>query len=406
MGRVETLKHAMHGKKTLVLLVAAMSAGMAVLFVLYGYERTWRLWGIPTMTPSFGDFRMITAGAESFRLGHDPFLIDNPSDRWARRINYPRIWGLLFYLGIDQSDTVAAGVILAVLFFSGIFLVIGQIDQRTAWLMACSIFSPAVLLALERGNIDLLMFFLLALAVLAVRKSTPATALLIGSAFVLKLYPIFAVSIFLRKHERLFRNLLLASGAFALTYAAFTIDELRRVRNLTPEPLELSYGVGVLWMRLEHTFAGSLVRVASYAAVLGIAAFSIFHAGRRGAPPPGDPDLHLDTFRVGASIYAGTFLLGANWDYRMIFLLFAIPQLVTWMKNPDRWISRIAAMTLIAAMLALWSLISYRLLEPVPFGIGAYFAIDSLSKWCIFAGLVYLFVSSWPDWIKYRVSRV
>ena len=58
------------------------------------------------------------------------------------------------------------------------------------------------------------------------------------------------------------------------------------------------------------------------------------------------------------------------------------------------------------AMLALWSLISYRLLEPVPFGIGAYFAIDSLSKWCIFAGLVYLFVASCPDWIKYRVSRV
>jgi hypothetical protein len=28
---------------------------------------------------------------------------------------------------------------------------------------------------------------------------------------------------------------------------------------------------------------------------------------------------------VGAAIYVGTFMLSANWDYRLIFLIFCIP---------------------------------------------------------------------------------
>lgn len=387
-----------------MLLVAALSAAMVVLFVFYGYERTWHLWYIPTMSPPFADARIITAGAESYALGDDP-LRENPRDPWARRMNYPRIWVyLLVYLGIDQSHTLAAGVILAMLFFSAIFLVIDEIDHRTAWLMTCGIFSPAALLALERGNNDLLIFFLMALAVAAAHRSTVATSLLIGSSFILKLYPVFAVSVFLRKQRKVFWGLLLASGAIAGLYAILMIDELRLVRQLTPKPVELSYGLDVLWMRLERPFAGIIVRVVSYAALLAITAFSFVHAGRRAALSPG-VSRHLDAFRVGASIYVGTFLLGANWDYRMIFLLFVIPQLVTWTGNPDSWVRRIAAMTLVGAMLALWSLISYRLLQSIPFGVGAYFVIDSLSKWGIFAGLVYLFASSCPDWLTYPVCR-
>jgi hypothetical protein len=42
---------------------------------------------------------------------------------------------------------------------------------------------------------------------------------------------------------------------------------------------------------------------------------------------------YLNMFRLSAGIYIGTFILGNNWDYRLMFLLFAIPQITSWAEE-------------------------------------------------------------------------
>ena len=191
----------MPGKQSLF---AGMSLGIILfgsLAFFWGCEKTWQLWSIPTMSPNFADMRVITSGAESKALGFDP-MICNPQDPWGRQLNYPRIWQMLYLLGVNQSHTVYFGVAFAILFVIAIFLYApATLSRATAAVLMLSIFSPAIMLGLERGNIDMLMFSLVAAAIFCVRTNVAASTTLalvfILAAFVLKLYPLFGIGLIL-----------------------------------------------------------------------------------------------------------------------------------------------------------------------------------------------------------------
>jgi Glycosyltransferase family 87 len=390
------------GRSTFLYLAGSVCLIMAGLFFTYGYEKTWHLWNIPTFMPYLADARLITAAAESHALGYDP-LIRNPRDPWGRPMNYPRVWQLLFYLRLCQADTIYFGVIFAAVFFSGVFLITKNIDRSTAWLMTCAVFSPAVLLGLERGNNDLLVFFLLSLAVYVVKKSRVGTTVVIGLSFVLKLYPIFGLAIFLRERKRVFLAIMMSSIIVCGIYTMIVFDELRLIRLATPTTtaLGLSYGLDVAWMRAgtSRPDATIVLRIVSYAAVLLTAAFSLFHAGRR-VDSMDDQNGHMDSFRVGASAYIGTFLIGGNWDYRLMILLLVIPQLMSWRRSPWNGARYIAITTMLCLLMALWAPFTGRMLAHFSAGPVVNGLLDLLCKWIVFSGLLYLFIFSWPDWLK------
>lgn len=129
-----------------------------LLFVALGPKGVWELWNVPAMTPHFADLRTITGGAESYAQGLDP-MVQNPGDPWGRTMNYPRIWQSLYYFGIDQRHTTIFGLILISLFFLGVVLLLPNANPPTIFLVLAAVFSPATLLGIERGNIDLLIFF-------------------------------------------------------------------------------------------------------------------------------------------------------------------------------------------------------------------------------------------------------
>lgn len=383
------------GRSVLLYMVSAGCVIMVTLFSTFGYEKTWRLWNVPTEMPYLIDSRVITAGAEAHALDYDP-LINN---RGFTRMNYPRIWQLLFYLGINQSDTIYFGLVFALLFFVGVFLITENIDRFTAGLMTCAIFSPAVLLGLERGNTDLLIFFLCALAAHLITRSRVGAAIAIGFAFLLKLYPIFAMAIFLRESKKTFRAILASSIVACGIYAIVMFDELRLIRSATPRPGAGAYGVDAAWTNLmNHHFihAAIALRVVSYAAVVLAVAFSLVRAARR-TRIADEPDGHIDSFRVGAAVYMGTFLIGGNWDYRLMFLLLVIPQIMSWRRSRWKNVKWVATATLACVMIALWSWFAKGLLAHL---LSVSFLLDLLSKWIVFCGLIYLFVYSWPNWLK------
>ncbi len=381
------------------LLFYAVGAGcliIVILFWFYGYEKTWRLWNIPTMKPYLIDSRVITAGAEAHARGLDP-LINNPG---SPVMNYPHIWQLLFLLGIDQSDTVYFGITFAGLFFAGVFLVTKEINRPTACLMTGSIFSPAVLLGLERGNNDLVIFFLLALTVYFINKSRIGSGIVIGFAFLLKLYPVFGLVIFLKENKKVFWTIIAIATLICGIYTVVMFNELRLVRSATPRPPAGAYGVDVGWTDLgAHHFVRAAVvfRVVSYLAVIVIAAISLIHAGRR-ALPTRESNKHLNSFRVGSAVFVGTFLLGGNWDYRLVVLLLVIPQLMDWRRSLSKQLRHVAVITLVCVVIALWDWFIRRLFEHA---LPVFFLIDLFSKWTVFSGLTYLLIYTLPDWLKH-----
>lgn len=88
------------------------------------------------------------------------------------------------------------------LFAVCVLVVAGPISPRDAVVYAAVVCSPSILLGIERGNIDLLVFAALTLLVVTLRKRSAwlrglghATLLL---AALLKVYPVLAVSVVLR----------------------------------------------------------------------------------------------------------------------------------------------------------------------------------------------------------------
>ncbi len=149
----------MGGKRTLLVLVAIVVTYCVLVGLLQGYEAIWAFWKFPTLLPHFGDVRNLTGGAESIALGYDP-LYFNPQDPWGRPLNQPRfVQYILAALKLNQGQTTLIGILFIVLFFLGVFISLPPISNVTAITLALVIFSPAVMLGIERGNHDLFVFF-------------------------------------------------------------------------------------------------------------------------------------------------------------------------------------------------------------------------------------------------------
>jgi hypothetical protein len=391
-----------NAKLTLLLLILSGCAALAISFAFHGYERTWASLGIYPLSPYFSDARVITASAESHALGFDP-MVYNPRHPSGELMDYPRIWQLLFHLGIDQTDTIYFEAVFVSLFFVGIFLFVGEINHAIAVALACGIFSPAVLLGIERGTNDLAIFFLLALSLLGLRKSTAASAAVIAFAFILKLFPVFAAAVFFKENRRRCFKFLAGSVLFAGTYCLLLRNEIRAVGAAVSTTDWDSYGIAVNWLGIKSLIHNPLLsKMACYAVIGTMIMLFVSLAVRAREPQSAAPDeSHIDAFRMGASIYVGTYLLGSNFDYRLMFLLFAIPQLTQWLTSSDSRLRLVTRITFAGVLYSLWSLFLSRLLNAVSAAwVGL--LLDAVAKTVLVGGLTYLFVYSGPQWMQLR----
>lgn len=392
--------------------VSALALSLIALFALLGYNQTWQLWNIPTMSPPFADLRVITHGADSAAKGLDP-LISNPGDPWGRPLNYPRIWQSLYLAGINKSHTIALGTAIIACFLAGVILILPNPSNKTLALTMGALISPATLLGIERANIDLLIFFLVCIAIYAARKSATAASAIIILSTGLKLFPVFGLTLLLRLQKRDFaRHASIALAALS-TYIAAMWPELRLISKATPRATDLSYGINVAWMHmknLDHSL-GLLSLTASYGLIILAVYLAIIACRRSSASGLDDrtgAPFSLDSFRAGAGIYIGTFLLGNNWDYRLMFLILVIPQLHLWTTSTTReirWCSKAAICVLFTSMWylvisKLWAKLASGLILAFPTARLIPWLFDELSNWSLFLLLTYLFVLTLPKWAK------
>jgi hypothetical protein len=338
---------------------ASIVAAYFVMLLARGGRRAWGHLGVTLFSPPFFDMRSVTSAWECTRRGI-AVLPHNPCDPLRRPANYPSIWLWPSHLGLGVSSTAALGWATAVTFLLTAIVVIPRkatVVQGAVYGVA--VCSPAVMLGIENGNVDLLVFGVVAAGVILMRRGGWGAALLLVAA-ILKLFPLFAWTALLRLPARRALLAVVAVVAAFCVYALATFDTTRAVLHSFPQvQIYYSYGIKAFWRWAANVSSTYHLHVPG--AVWGWAVIALAVASGvalRGRLRPrldiAACDRDLDLFVAGASIYVGTFSLAQNFDYRLAFLLLTIPQLYSWARA-RRMVAH-AGLALVMATLWLGSL--------------------------------------------------
>jgi hypothetical protein len=303
---------------------------------------------------------------------------------------------------------------MIILFFIGVFLFPEKLTIAGAIGMLFVAFSPASMLLYERGNVDLIVFFICALVVLAEGYSAYVAVALLIFAIVMKLFPFFGVSVFLKESKAKFIGLFSVCIAALLSYMYITAESVNAAWNLTVRGNKASYGTNIFVDRYEGAVSRILALWFSQPQIewllkygaLAAAIILIFMIGVKAindqAFPEISSDRNLAAFRMGASIYVGTFLLGNNWDYRLAFLILVIPQLFDWSRSNDKKYRTIVLASIFFTMASCWHFVisSVSFLNFFESSGKFWFIFDETCNWLLFMSFTYLLVVSLPGWIK------
>ena len=400
------MRLAMHirGNRVLLYIVVCGILFLSLWIAIFGFSSFRQFWNMPQTPLIFPDSHTIITGAESHALGYDP-MFKNIADPYDREMNYPRIWQCLFWLPINRDHLVILAGTFILLFFVGIFLFLKPINTQTALFLSAVAFSPSAIFGLQSGNNDLAVFFVVALALRLGYRSKLGGSVAMFFAATLKVFPIFGLAQLLTEDKRDVWRILMPLAALFLIYFWISLDDFRQIYNATPRGRSGAYGVYVLPMMIEKILRRWTVFPELRAWVIAaapiffygvagliflISLYALFGQNASSRPVAG---IHISPFRVGACIYIGSFLLASNWNYRMIFLIFTIPQLFAWLSIADIRISRILRITLACILFSCWSMFIQNIF-------GSYiFILDEIANWIVFSGLIYLFLASLPNWL-------
>jgi hypothetical protein len=282
-------------------------------------------WGAAPFRTPFLDIHGVTAAVQCHRLGFDVY-VQNPCDVFGRLHAYSPLWLWFAVLPVTTAWDVPLGLGLALLFVVSLsFLPPGR-DWHAAAILVCAATSSATMFALERANVDLLMF---AMAVLAVRSRAAgyAAALLAG---MLKFYPIALLVLAVRERLMLCLGIWAAALAtIALWFALDARDILRGMANVDSVPPFAAniFGAGNLPFGLA-AMAGASTRWAVALEALLLVAMVVAAAALAKRLRPGVLTIVEATYLLaGAALVVSCFMLAQNIAYRAIYFLFVLPGL-------------------------------------------------------------------------------
>ena len=231
----------------LVTFVSLLLLGRSV-----GWDATWRTVGVTPLQPPFFDMHVVNDYAACASKGVDPYA---PHACNVANFNIPRMWLWLGLLGNDGSDSVwLSASLIAFATIVSVLLFRGRRWQHGASALA-AIFSPSVLMGVERGNLDLLILALVGAAALiyderGIGRACAAIAFLYAG-ILLKLIPIFCISLAAR-FNRATLTFALSILILSLVYLVVVMDDLFLIRRNVPTTFILSYGYKAIFLGLDH----------------------------------------------------------------------------------------------------------------------------------------------------------
>jgi hypothetical protein len=317
------------------------------------------------MPYSYADLRSVLAGIECDQTGRNPWVNCTAGDEYEKGtqlvFNFPEpvLWVarlLPFRLTVASGDQIGPYVVMIFLLAFG-FVFSGSSYWQALYFCAL-IISPPVLLGIERANYDLILFVLIFLAIRYLdRISNSAAYGVICFAGMLKLFPIAAILGIVKK-TMASRTLFWIAVAFEAAFLGFSIKNLAMVANLTPQTSYQSFGHLVLLLTLSQAFASlAWLRQMELPILLIFGVFTGYFAFRNREywlrlTNSGDRKMRR-LFLAGAAIYSVCFALHTSYNYRLIFLAFTVPYLLS-VASDGKAERRTAAWILSTLLLVFW----------------------------------------------------
>jgi hypothetical protein len=272
--------------------------------------------------------RTVQGSILSDKQGLDP-QISNPGDPWARAMDYPKIWlwiAKLFQLNNETNYIVFVGIYVLAYLVSCFLL----LRKFPSVYLLLAIFSWPSLLAVERGNNDLLALVLLFAGIALSQGYFRAISILLAT--VLKVFPVFSV-VALAKKPRMFILLVLLSAVYLIGIAG-ELKVLQGGNTALTDPAAIfaSYGFETDILLIRKLIGGqpaAAYTLLKYGLIVVSLGLSVAISRIKSLKPASSSPFKTDLFIAGGSILAGTYLVTSNWDYRLIFLLLCIPYILS-----------------------------------------------------------------------------
>jgi hypothetical protein len=340
------------GVRRLALRLTAPAAGLAAMIALtllyhlepLYYYRVLGFIGIPPLRYPFLDFENVLSWVDCWQRGVDVY-VNNPCDIFGRVLDYSPLW-LRFTFLPGEEWTNTFGLCLAVSFFLALAVLPpprsgGELLPRLAITL-----SPVTTFAVERANIDLLMFVIATAAgvfLLGPLRRRVAGYAMIVIAGLLKIYPLVLMVLTLRERPRVF---LWINGATATVVLVTGLYFHTEIVKLIPNfergaPFSRSFGAHYLPDIITKVVDAAVhpgltvnfvVKLAMFAALFLAMAGWFFRLVRwrefciaLQRMPESDRMFLL----IGAGLIGGSFFTGSSNAYRGIHLLFTLPGLLT-----------------------------------------------------------------------------
>jgi hypothetical protein len=219
------------------LVVAALLGYFGLLYLanfFVPYHKFWRIIGVPAVKNPFIDLAAVLGAFDCDRLTGEVSLANNPC---FTQIAYPSSWSLLTWLGLEHRDTIFLGVFFALIFYVITLIIIGRLNYQEAVVYALILCSPPVMLLVERGNVDIVIYSWLGVGLIIIKNSRAlifrlCAYLLIFFWGVVKLFPIFGLAVILKEKRNLFLFLAAIFTTAFITYFLASIGEIKTISSI------------------------------------------------------------------------------------------------------------------------------------------------------------------------------
>jgi hypothetical protein len=289
--------------------------------------------------PYFVDLKVLLCGVDILRINQNPYEIVCFTD--GAYFNYPKTWKIFtIFPFFTFANYFKIGFILIITFYFFVIKFLGKINFFESIIYSLFLISPSVILGLERGNSDIIIFIFL-LQILYIKDNVQIQAALLLIISMLKLYPIGAILMILNDQVN-FKKKAIIFVSFTLLFTLFLYcyyENITLVSYKTPRPYGgMSYGLGEIpsLITFGHFKNIKPLFFISYAISLLIWIIYFYYK----------INIYLNkmviqignsgkAYLMGSGIFIITCLIGYNWEYRLVFLLLTLPQILNWAKNRE-----------------------------------------------------------------------
>lgn len=343
--------------------VATVFAGLAALHIAgldALYDRILGVWGIVPFAFPFVDVHGVLSAIACSAHGIDVY-VTNPCDVLGRVFFYSPLLLWAAPTGIGVGATPAAGLIVDLAFILSLALLPVPRMRPERRLFIAAALSSAAALGLERANIDLMIFAMIAIVARLLLHGTRARMVayaLLGAAALLKFYPAAAFALAARERPRRFAAIAGAAVTVGTIFVVVYHAELAQALGNVPSgkwfqdmfgARNLPYGLTALGI-----VSAPPLLYAAMAAAAGIGALAL------GRSPATNTYARLDaaeaTFLViGAAIVVGCFFAGQSYTYRSVFLIMTLPGLSAMARESASPLSRpLLTAAAVGVLLLMW----------------------------------------------------